>query len=124
MAATVQDLTIEQGASFSLTVAVGVGYAGKQPRSRIRDRLPPGRAYGAYPTLSLVDFTCSVVDGSGNTVLTLSDVQTAALISPPNARFDEVAPFLGFWDLEVPTAAGGTDRLRRGKVYLSREATV
>jgi len=119
MAATALDLLIEQGATLSQSVALGASFAGQTVRATIRSGFP-AQVGGAGD--KVVDLSCTVVDGSGNTVLSLTATQTAALTVPANARFDERVVLLGRWDLESVGGAVVT-RHRQGDVRLSREVT-
>jgi hypothetical protein len=112
MSATRLDITVEQGATYSLAVTVGTTYNGLTPRGSIRS------AFGGN---KLADFTCSVVS-AGITTITLSATITAAMVSP--SIYDDLREvIIGSWDLETDSS-GTVVRHRQGRVTLSLEATV
>lgn len=112
MPATALNITIEQGATFSQVVNVGATYQGITPTGQLR------RSFGGDLLAAL---TCSAVDGSGNTTISLTATQTGSL-QPIDALPSEREVVIGVWDLE--TSSGGTVvRHRQGKVILSREAS-
>lgn len=112
MPASALNLTIEQGATFSQVVNLGTTYTGLTPTAMVR------QSFGGN---LLATFTCTAVDASGNTTISLSATITAALqvngLSPADREV-----LLGVWDLETSNA-GTVVRHRQGKVILSREAT-
>jgi hypothetical protein len=105
------NITIEQGATFSQAVDVGASFNGLTPRGTLR------RAFGG---VKLADLTCTAVSG-GNTTISLTAVQTAAL-TDLGERPDQREAIVGVWDLETESA-GTVVRHRHGQVILSREAT-
>jgi len=112
MAATRLDITIEQGATFSQTIAVGEAYDGYTARASIRT---------AFGGSRVVDLSCTTV-ASGNTTISLTAAQAALLTAPAYARADEREVKIGEWDLEL--VSGETVvRSRYGEANLSREAT-
>lgn len=112
MPATILNLTLEQGATFSSTIAVGAGYDAYTARAKLR------REFGGEV---LATFACTTVSG-GNTTVSLTATETAALTSPTWARTDEREIAVGVWDLELVSGATVV-RARQGTVKLSREAT-
>lgn len=112
MPASALNLTIEQGATFSQVVNVGVTYVGLTPTGQLR------RSFGGD---LLVPLSCTAVDGSGNTTISLTAVQTGSL-QAIDALPSEREVVIGVWDLETSNA-GAVVRHRQGKVILSREAS-
>lgn len=113
MAATALNITIEQGATFSQVINLGVTYTGLTPTGMLKRQFQGDK---------LADLTCTAVDGSGNTTISLTAIATAAL-QPIGALPSEREVAIGVWDLETSNA-GTVVRHRQGKVILSREATV
>jgi hypothetical protein len=109
--ATNLNLTIEQGATFSQTIAVGSGYNGHTARGTLR------RSFGGD---ILAELTCSAIS-AGNVTVSLTAAQTRDLTAI-GALPSEREVVIGAWDLEADNA-GAVARLRQGKVILSREAT-
>jgi hypothetical protein len=114
MSATTLNLTIEQGATFSQTIAVGNTYDGYTARAKLRSQFGPCGEL-------LATFTCSAVS-SGNVTLSLTAAQTALLLAPTWAQWDERSILIGVWDLELVSGATVV-RARQGEVDLSLEAT-
>lgn len=112
MAATVYDITLEQGTTFSLTVLLKKptktpfdlsGYIG---RSQIRKT--------HADTNILASFAVSIPSPQkdGKVIMSLTDEQTAAL------NF-----IYGVYDLELESPTGEVTRILQGKVTLSPEVT-
>lgn len=110
---TTSNVLIEQGATFTLAVALASGYDGLTPRATIRD---------AFGGTALATLTCTVVSGN-STTLSLTAAETAALIAGDDARPGERDAILGHWDLETESLDGVVVRHRQGTVVLSREVT-
>ncbi len=110
MPATELNITIEQGANYSLAVSAGVAHDGKSCRASIYDRFG-GRL--------LATFACSTVNTAGITTITLTAAQTEAILAPANVRDTDREIPIGVWDLEaisgsnVARAVIGIARLRR-----------
>jgi hypothetical protein len=123
MPASTLNLLLEQGATFSQTIAVGVSYAGYTARAKVRraSYLCAGGYAGFYGDV-LVEFTCAAVTMGGDCVIGLTADQTALLLAPPWVTQDEREVLLGVWDLELVSGAT-VIRSRQGVVKLSREAT-
>jgi hypothetical protein len=117
MAATALNLTIEQGATFSQVVNLGTTYTGLTPTAMLRRSFGSGSGGGDL----IASFSCTAVDGSGNTTVSLTATVTAAL-QAIGALPSEREAVLGVWDMETINA-GVVVRHRQGKVILSREAT-
>jgi hypothetical protein len=115
MSATTLNLTLEQGATFSQTIAVAsdTSLDAYTARARVRRR--------GFRGCLVVDLTCSAIL-NGSLTVSLTAAQTAALIPPTWAEVDQRLIDLGVWDLEL--VSGSTVvRSREGVVKLSREAT-
>lgn len=113
MAATLLDLTIEQGATFSQAIALGATtWNGQVVTAQIRSKFGGG-----------ILATLTGVIASDTLTLSLTAVQTALLQAPAYARDDEREVVIGYYDAES-VSAGVVTRHRQGKVTLSREASV
>jgi hypothetical protein len=112
--ATKLNLTIDQGATFSQTIAVGVSYSGYTVRGKIRQ--------AGFLGATLAEFTCTAVSVGGDTTISLTAAQTAALCAPTWSAADERLVDLGVYDLELVSGATVV-RSREGIAKLSREAT-
>lgn len=110
--ATNLNLTIEQGATFSVDVNVGTTYNGRTPTAKIRNRF--GGTLLATPS-------CTAVS-AGVTTVSLTAAQTAALTAPASARDDERDVVIGYWEM-IDTNAGVVTRQRQGTVTLSRQVS-
>lgn len=108
------DLTVEQGATFTVTLTwtvdgSPVDLTGYDARAQVRSMVTSAS--------TLVDLT--VGDGitlggaAGTIALAISATDTAAL----------PAPFAGVWDLEVESGAGVVTRLLAGAVTVTPEVT-
>lgn len=114
MTATKQDITIEQGATYSDTLAVGTAYNTYTARGKIRD------AFGGNV---LADFTGGTVT-AGSVSISLTAAQTAALTATDVQSDQDREVPLGFYDIELVSGDLVTVvRVRQGKVILSREVT-
>lgn len=113
MAASIYDLIIEQGATFSLTITLKKpnklpfdlsGYIG---RSQIR------KSYAATDVIA--SFSVAVVSPQkdGKIVMSLTDEQTSSLPSISS----------GVYDLELESPTGEVTRVLQGKVTISPEVT-
>ncbi len=112
MAATNLDLTIEQGATFSQAIALGAStWNGQAATAQIRSKFDGGK---------LVDITAAIA--TDTLTLSLTAVQTAALVAPAYARADEQTVLIGYYDVESISGDVVT-RHRQGRVYLSRGIT-
>lgn len=116
MPATVQNLVIEQGATFSrvvtCTTAAGAVFTLTGYVARMKLRPTPGHA---TVLLSLTSSPAAglVVDGTlGTITITITAAQTAAM------TFSEAS-----YDLEVESAGGVVTRVLQGIVELSVEVT-
>jgi hypothetical protein len=110
--ATTLNLTIEQGANLSQVITVGTTYNGRTPSAKIRDR---------FGGTLLTSPSCTAVS-AGDTTISLTAAQTAALSAPAYARDDERNVVIGYWEL-TDTNAGVVTRLRQGTVTLSRQVS-
>ncbi len=114
MSAGRYDLKIEQGANFRRVITVKdstgavIDFTGQTIRAMIR------QTYGA--AAALVSITCAL-DVDKNIILTLTPVQTAALV----ANMLPSCPY--YWDLEVSASVSQVSRLLMGEVRVSPEAT-
>ncbi len=117
MTASTLHLTVEQGATFSQTIAVTSGAATTYDAYTARAKLRQCGFRGAV----LAEFTCSAI-AAGSMTISLTAAQTALLVAPVWARVDDRSVQVGVWDLEL--VSGSTVvRSREGVVKLSREAT-
>lgn len=112
MAASIYDLVIEQGATFSLTIMLKkpdkqpfplVGYTG---RSQIR------KNYAAPDIMAEFSVSIASPQKEGKVIMSLTDEQTAAL-----------AAVSGVYDLELESPTGEVTRIIQGKVTISPEVT-
>jgi hypothetical protein len=108
------DITIEQGATFSLVVEwqdpdlEPINLTGYTAAMQIR------KTYGAPITLSLTSSSGIAIDAlAGKLTITISSTATAAL----------AAPMQGVYDLEVTSGGGQVTRLIEGKVFVTPEVT-
>ncbi len=115
MSATTLHLLIEQGATFSQTIAVATGstYDAYTARAKLRQT--------GFAGAVLAEFTCSAIS-SGSMTVSLTATQTGAILAPAWASADERAVPVGVWDLELVSGATVV-RSRQGVVKLSLEAT-
>ncbi len=110
MPATATDITIEQGATFSLPLSIDAALNGLTPVAVIR------RAFGGA-VVAVLD--CSEITAESTTV-SLTAAETAALVGHalPMTR----TAVLGVWDMLVDNA-GTLVRPFEGQALLSRGAT-
>ena len=108
-------LTIEQGATFSLSVNYTVSDSTVNLSSGYTARMQGRSTYGASTTVF------NLANGSGitlaasdpNIVVTLTATQTAALTAPQS----------GVYDLELEATGGSTTRLLSGEFVVKPEVT-
>lgn len=112
MTATNLNLVIEQGATFSQVINVGAALVGVTPTGQIR---------ASFGGALLVALTCTAVTAGGDTTISLTATQTAAL-SATGAAASEREVAIGVWDLETLVVATVV-RHRQGRVILIREAS-
>ncbi len=79
--ATKLNLSIDQGATFSQTIAVGSTYSGYTVRGKLRQT--------GFLGALLADLTCTAVSVGGDTTISLTAAQTAA---PSSARVRARSP--------------------------------
>ena len=109
MPATILNLVIEQGAKFSRTVNIGTDFNGETPTAKIRDQ---------FGGVVLATIACSEVE-DGETILSLTAAETAALTVPAGTRIDDRGPVvIGAYEAEIDD--DGAVRVLQGKVSLSR----
>lgn len=114
MSATALNLTIEQGATLSLAIALGAAtWDGQAATAVIRSR------FGGTLVKAL---TCSAIAASAVTI-SLTAAETALLTAPASARNDERDVVLGYWELLATTGGTVVTRLRQGTVTLSRQVS-
>jgi len=112
--ATVLNLTIEQGATFTQAVAVGAAYDGYTARAALRS---------GFGGALLATYTATTV-ASGSTTLGLAAAITAAL-TPPTWADASREITLGVYELELVSPDGLiVVRARQGSATLSRKANV
>lgn len=111
MPASTLNLTIEQGATFSQSIALGAAtWNGHSAIAKLYDR------FGGQ---LLAEFTCSAIAANAVTI-SLTATQTAELTVPAYIRDDQRKFTYGYWDLTADDAVTIT-RLREGTVLLSRQ---
>jgi hypothetical protein len=113
MTAAVYNITVEQGATYSLTVNVnGLNLTGGSARMQCRRSYNDDLAVVDLDTGSKGGLTLTVTDSSNATIdVEIAPSQTAALLQ--NLRYD----------LEVVQSDGTVHRLMQGAVRLSKEIT-
>lgn len=110
MPATVQNLTIEQGATFAQTFALGAAtWDGQTATAKLYDK---------FGGTLLTEFTCSAI-AAQSLAISLTAEQTRELKVPAWVKNNERKFCYGYYDL---TADNGViiTRLREGVVSLSR----
>jgi hypothetical protein len=116
MTAGIYDTTIEQGATFSISVtwkdsnSTPINLTGYTARSQFR------KTYEATTTvldLTTANSGISLGGTAGTITLTASATTTAALTAPSN----------GVWDLELVSGGGTVTRLLQGAYVVTPEAT-
>jgi hypothetical protein len=111
MAAEQYDLTIEQGATYTLVITVtSVNLTGYTVRTQGRT------SHAATTTVWASPATCSLnvtAAASSTITMTISATVTAAM----------AAPQVGVWDLEYESAAGVVTRLLEGTFTVTPEVT-
>lgn len=113
MSATALNLTIEQGATYSLSIDLGAAtWNGQTAAAVIRDR---------FGGTLLKALTCSAIAANAVTI-SLTAAESALLSAPAYARDDEAAVIIGHWEL-IATQGAAVTRLRQGTVTLSRQVS-
>ncbi len=94
-----RETLLANGITFVPTAAGKIRNVFSQPLSRL-----------------LAEFTCSAISAGAMTI-SLTATQTAALLRPINARFDEYRVLFGYYDVEL-TSGLTVVRAYHGPVYL------
>lgn len=118
-AASVMDLEINQGATYTLDIAgikkadgTNLDITGYQVRAQVRRRLSD--------TSVLVAFTTAIVTPAiGACRLSLTAAQTTALPSSPSKD----SPLECVYDVEIESPAGVVSRVLEGRAFISPEVT-
>lgn len=113
MAASIYDLIIEQGTTFSLTIIlkkpnkIPFDLSGYTGRSQIR------KNHAATDVMASFSVTVPSPQKDGKVVMSLTDEQTSSLPSSST----------GVYDLELESPTGEVTRILQGKVTVSPEVT-
>ena len=114
MAATTYDLTIEQGATFSLVITykesgVAINLTGYTARMQVRSTLESATT---VVELTTANSRIALGGAAGTITLTISATDTAALTAGR-----------GVYDLELVSGSGIVTRLLQGVATISRNVT-
>lgn len=116
MAAGIYNITIEQGADFSLPLTwrdgsnTIVNVTGYSARMQIRE---------SYESDDTIVSLSSAVDGG----ITLGGAAGTIVVSIPAAITSKMPYTSAVYDLEMVSVTGAVTRLVQGDVYISREVT-
>lgn len=117
MSAAQYDITIEQGASFRLSLRLRnssgeyIDFTGYAARMQVRETKDAASA-----VLDLTSTGGDITLASDGTVTVLVDATDTAALDVPSAGY-------GYYDLEIESAGGEVDRWLEGRAFITAEVT-
>lgn len=119
MSAGVYDITIEQGTTFELALAIK--NTDGSPKDLTGYTISGSIRTSAVSATVVEDFTCTITSAAAGLVTVgLTDSETSG-IPTSGSTYDEYTEYV--YDIETESGSGVIERLLNGKVFVSPEVT-